>query len=178
MNVTDEDLARSAASGDSQNFYSSLERCYDRIFGLAFRLTGSHAEAEDLTQDICASLLKKLQSYQAKSHYSTWSYRVIVNAAHDRRRRATRHRKTALDWGDWELARQADYQEGVALTGWLITTMQSLPAEVRDTLAPVLDDVTHHNAGQIIGVSQGKIGWRVSQAKLRLRALKAPEQTQ
>ena len=97
MNVTDEDLARSAAAGDSQAFCSLLERCYDRIFGLAFRLTGNCAEAEYLTQDICASLPKKLQSYQAKSRYSTWIYRVIVNAAHDRRRRATRHRKTALD---------------------------------------------------------------------------------
>ena len=103
---------------------------------------------------------------------------MIVDAGHDRRQRVTRHRKTAFDWGDWELARQADFQEAVALTGWLITAIQSLPPEIRDTLALVLDDVTHHDAGLILGVSQGTISWQVSQAKSRLRALKAQEQTQ
>ena len=39
------------------------------------------------------------------------------------------------------------------------------------------DDVTHQEAGQILGVSQGTISWRVSQAKSQLRALKAQEQT-
>ena len=158
-------------------FCSLLERCYDRIFGLAFRLTGNRTEAEDLTQDICANLPKKLQTYQAKARFSTWIYRVIVNAAHDRRRRAARQGKAALDWGDWELARQAENHEAAALTDWLITAMQSLSPEIRDTLALVLDDVTHQEAGQILGVSQGTISWRVSQAKSQLRALKAQEQT-
>mgnify|MGYP001156704849 FL=1 len=177
MNMTDEDLAQSAAAGDRQAFCSLLERCYDRIFGLAFRLTGNRTEAEDLTQDICANLPKKLQTYQAKARFSTWIYRVIVNAADDRRRRAARQGKAALDWGDWELARQAENHEAAALTDWLITAMQSLSPEIRDTLALVLDDVTHQEAGQILGVSQGTISWRVSQAKSQLRALKAQEQT-
>ena len=123
MNMTDEDLAQSAAAGDRQAFCNLLERCYDRIFGLAFRLTGNRTEAEDLTQDICANLPKKLQTYQAKARFSTWIYRVIVNAAHDRRRRAARQGKAALDWGDWELARQAENHEAAALTDWLITAM-------------------------------------------------------
>ena len=102
---------------------------------------------------------------------------MIVNAAHDRRRRAARQGKPALDWGDWELARQAENHEAAALTDWLITAMQSLSPEIRDTLALVLDDVTHQEAGQILGVSQSTISWRVSQAKSQLRALKAQEQT-
>ena len=102
---------------------------------------------------------------------------MIVNAAHDRRRRAARQGKAALDWGDWELARQAENHEAAALTDWLITAMQSLPPEIRDTLALILDDVTHQEAGQILGVSQGTISWRVLQAESQFRALKAQEQT-
>ena len=64
-----------------------------------------------------------------------------------------------------------------ALTDQLITAMQGLPSEIRDTLALVLDDVTHQEAGQILGVSQGTISWRVLQAKSQFRALKAQEQT-
>ena len=82
---------------------------------------------------------------------------MIVNAAHDRRHRAARQGKVALDWGDWELARQAENHEAAALTHWLVIAMQSLPPEIRDTLALVLDDVTHQEAGQILGVSKGTI---------------------
>lgn len=172
MNINHEDLAQSAAAGERLAFCSPLERCYDRIFGLAFRLTGNRTEAEDLTQDSCANLPKKLQRYQADARFCTWIYRVIVNAAHDRRRRTARHGKAALDWGDWELARQAENHKAVTLTDWLITAMQSMPTEICDTLALVLDDATHQEAGQILGVSQSTISWQISQAKSRLRALK------
>ena len=102
---------------------------------------------------------------------------MIVHATHDHRRRAASHGKAALEWGDWELARQAEKYETAALTDWLTTTMQSLPPEIRDTLALVLDDFTHQEAGQILGISQGTNSWRILQAKSRLRALKEREQT-
>ena len=60
MEVSDEDLARAAAMGDRAGFAVLLERHYDRLFALAYRLTGARAEAEDLTQDVCAVLPAKL----------------------------------------------------------------------------------------------------------------------
>jgi RNA polymerase sigma-70 factor (ECF subfamily) len=55
--------------------------------------------------------------------------------------------------------------------------MQSLATELRETLALVLDDVSHKDAAQILGVSQGTISWRVADAKARPRGLRAREQT-
>ena len=52
MKTSDIDLAMAAAGGDSDAFAALLERPYDRLFGLCFRLTGSQFEAEDLCQDI------------------------------------------------------------------------------------------------------------------------------
>ena len=52
MDSDDDALARAAAAGDRAAFAALLGRHYDRLFGLAFRLTGRRAEAEDLTQDI------------------------------------------------------------------------------------------------------------------------------
>ena len=49
MKTSDETLAGAAAAGDAEAFSALLERHYDRIFRLAFRLTGARAEAEDLT---------------------------------------------------------------------------------------------------------------------------------
>ena len=61
MDTPDEMLATAAAQGDRAAFATLVGRHYDRIHGLAWRLTGAKAEAEDLTQDICAALPAKLR---------------------------------------------------------------------------------------------------------------------
>lgn len=175
MNASDEDLARAAAGGDAAAFGTLLERRYDGLFRLAFRLCGSRTEAEDLTQDICAALPAKLSAWRGESRFSTWLYRVAVNAAHDRRRRQASARKAADGWGDWELARQAEIAETAAQVDWLTRAMRALPEELRDTLALVLDDMNHREAGEVLGLSEGTISWRVSEAKKHLRALRATE---
>lgn len=175
METSDEDLARAAAGGDAAAFSALLERRYDGLFALAFRLTGSRAEAEDLTQDICAALPAKLAGFRGTAKFSTWLYRVAVNAAHDRRRRLASHRKAADGWGDWELARRAEAEETAGQVDWLITAMGQLKDDLRDTLALVLDEVTHREAAEILGVSEGTISWRISEAKKQLGALRATE---
>jgi RNA polymerase sigma-70 factor (ECF subfamily) len=175
MMTSDEDLAMAAATGDGAAFASLLERHYDRLFAFCFRLSGSRAEAEDLTQDICAALPAKLGSYQKRAKVTTWLYRVAVNAAHDRRRKAASHAKAAAGWGDWEIGRTAANTETGAQIDWLTAAMRQLPADLRDTLALVLDDMTHAQAADILGVSEGTISWRISEAKKALRAIKDTE---
>ncbi|MEO8530074.1 MAG: RNA polymerase sigma factor, partial [Deltaproteobacteria bacterium] len=137
MTVDDENLARAAAQGDGTAFGVLLERHYDRLFGLCFRLTGARAEAEDLTQDICAALPAKLQNFRGEARFGTWLYRVAVNAAHDRRRRHATHRKAADGWGDWEIARQDEITESQKAHDWLNRAMTALPVELRETVALV-----------------------------------------
>ncbi len=176
MTVSDEDLAQAAANGDKQAFSSLLNRHYDRLFRLAFRLTGQQAEAEDLTQDICAALPAKLRNYRGEAKFSTWVYRVTVNAAHDRRRRRATYMKASDGWGDWEVNRQAALSESAAQLDWLQRAMNSLSDDLRDTLALILDDVTHAEAAEILGISAGTISWRISEAKKHLRQLKEEEE--
>ncbi|WP_085878358.1 RNA polymerase sigma factor [Roseisalinus antarcticus] len=178
MKVSDEDLALAAGAGDGEAFAVLLERQYDRLFGLCFRLTGSRAEAEDLTQDICAALPAKLSSYRRQARVSTWLYRVAVNAAHDRRRRRASYMKATEGWGDWEQARAADSAAETQRQDWLIRAMASLSEDLRDTLALVLDDLTHAEAADVLGVSEGTISWRMSEVRKHLRALKEKEEAE
>lgn len=175
MMVSDETLAQAAAEGDAGAFATLLERRYDDVFRLAFRLTGARAEAEDLTQDVCAALPAKLRGYRAQARFMTWLYRVVINAAHDRRRRIATHARHATGWGDWETGRRAADAEAAEAVDWLYAAMRALPDDLRDTLVLVLDDMTHEEAAQCLGVSSGTIGWRVSQARTRLRALRESE---
>ena len=149
-----------------------VTRHYDRVFRLAFRLTGARAEAEDLTQDVCTDLPGKIEKFGGSARFTTWLYRVVVNAAHDRRRRRATYVKATTGWGDWEVARRAEAEETTEALDWLTTAMRALPEDLRDTLALVLDDMTHAEAAQILDVSEGTISWRISEAKKRLRELK------
>ncbi len=175
MKTSDEDLAAAAANGDGAAFANLLDRHYDRLFAFCFRLTGQRAEAEDLTQDICAALPAKLGSYQRRAKVTTWLYRVAVNAAHDRRRKRATYTKATSGWGDWEIARKAEQTETTEALDWLTAAMNQLTDDLRDTLALVLDDMTHAQAADILGVSEGTISWRISEAKKALRAIKEKE---
>ena len=172
MTTSDEALALAAAEGDSTAFSALITRHYDRVFRLAFRLTGARAEAEDLTQDICAALPAKLTAFRGEARFTTWLYRVTVNAAHDRRRRRATHAKAAQGWGEVETARRAEAEETRSALDWLTEAMGALPEDLRDTLALVLDDMTQAEAGEVLGVSEGTIAWRISEAKKRLRTMK------
>ena len=178
MDVTDEDLARAAAGGDGTAFELLLARVYDRLFGLCFRLTGSRAEAEDLTQDICLALPGKLAGYRGDARVTTWLYRVAVNAATDRRRKAASYARATDGWADWEVDRQTTATEAAEGRDWLYGAMAGLSPSLRETLALVLDEVTQAEAADILGVSEGTVAWRVAEAKKKLREMKEKEEAQ
>ena len=172
MMVSDEALARAAADGDGEAFASLISRHYDRVFRLAFRLTGVRAEAEDLCQDICSGLPAKIMGYRGEARFTTWLYRVVVNAGADRRRRRASYVKAAEGWGEVEVARRAEAAEVAEALDWLTVAMRALPDELRDTVALVLDEVTHAEAAEVLGISEGTVSWRMSEARKRLRAMK------
>lgn len=173
--TSDEDLAEAAAAGDGAAFASLLDRHYDRLFAFCFRLTGSRSEAEDLTQDICAALPAKLASYGRRAKVTTWLYRVAVNAAHDRRRKRATYAKATTGWGDWEVNRTAAIKDTTDKLDWLTAAMNTLSDDLRDTLALVLDDMTHAQAAEVLQISEGTVSWRISEGKKALRAMKEQE---
>ncbi|MDF0602804.1 sigma-70 family RNA polymerase sigma factor [Psychromarinibacter sp. C21-152] len=176
METGDSGLARAAAGGDREAFAALLARHYDGLFRVCFRLTGRQDHAEDLTQDICLALPAKLNGFRGEAKFSTWLYRVAVNAAHDARRRAATRAKAADGWGDWEIGRraaQADTAEGL---DWLHRAMARLPAELRDTAALTMgEEMTHAEAAEVLGVSEGTVSWRLSEIRKRLKALRDEE---
>lgn len=176
MDTPDETLATAAAGGDRDAFAVLVSRHYDRVLGLAWRLTGHRADAEDLAQDICAALPAKLGGWQAQARFTTWLYRVVVNAAHDQRRRQATRSRAGAGWGDWELARQDEMATQAEALDWLGLAMQRLTPELRDTVALVLgEEMTQAEAGAVLGLSEGTVAWRMSEVKKRLRALAAEE---
>jgi len=170
--VKDGDLVRAAAGGDREAFAEFLDLYYDRMFRFCFRLTGRREEAEDLTQDICLALPAKLKSFRGQARVTTWLYRIVVNAVHDRRRRDSSRTKAADGWGDWEVNRRATARDTAADLDWLRRAMGALPGDLRETVALTVDgEMTHAEAAEVLGVSEGTVSWRLSEVRKRLRAM-------
>src|SRR5438876_6565612 len=83
----DGDLVVLAVAGDRDAFGKLLQRHYDRIHGLAWQLTGSRADADDIAQDVCCTLVEKIGSFRGEAKFTTWLIGIIFNACRDFRRR-------------------------------------------------------------------------------------------
>jgi len=91
--VADEELAARAAAGDASAFETLVGRHEARVYRLAYRLTGSDADARDVLQDAFLAAYRGLASFRGAARFSTWLYRITTNAAL-MHRRARRRRPT------------------------------------------------------------------------------------
>lgn len=173
----DGSLAKRAAAGDRAAFAALLERHYDRIFRLGARVLGDIDEAADLAQDVCVALPGKLASYRGESKFTTWLYRVALNAARDAlRRRATRQRGER-GYAELDALERARLAARACESSWLRAALGCLSEELRTTVVLVIEEgLRHAEAGEVLGVSESTVSWRMHEVRRRLRALAAEEE--
>ena len=177
MEKSSEILAAEAAAGSAQAFHALLERHYDLMYRVAYRTLGQQADAEDLVQDICAALPKKLGSFRRDAKFESWLYRVVVNAGRDLMRRRGAQARAADGWGDVErMQREAAVEKKESLS-WLSRAMGRLSPELRETVALVLgEEMTHAAAGKVLGLKEGSVSWRMNEVKKELRLMAQAEE--
>ena len=67
------------------------------MFRWAFVITGDADDAEDITQQVSMIVHRKLNTFEERSAFSTWLYRIVRNTAVESRRRARYTREVPLD---------------------------------------------------------------------------------
>src|SRR5215831_19384762 len=77
--VTDEDLVLQAKDGDWNALEQLIGRHQAWIFNIAVRMVHKREEAEDITQEVLLKMLTNLSTFQGKSSFRTWLYRIVVN---------------------------------------------------------------------------------------------------
>ena len=91
----DAELLQAIAGGDRAAFDRLSRRHLDRAYGVALRMTGSRADAQDVVQDVFLRLWQRPDAWRpGQAQFSTWLYRVVVNRCLDLKRRP---RGTDLD---------------------------------------------------------------------------------
>ena len=76
---TDENLIREAVSGDKISLESLVRRHQDWIYNIALRMVFNPDEAKDVTQEVLIKIITKLSSFQGRSSFRTWAYRIVIN---------------------------------------------------------------------------------------------------
>lgn len=172
MMTSDQQLVEQAQAGDSAAFGLLLERHYDLIYRLAFRILGNQQDAEDITQDICVALPKKLASFKGNAKLTTWLYQVTVNTCRDFMRRCATTRKTHADYAqisaiqnDTQAQRRLDSEAAYQL----INTLEN---DLRETaLLVVAEGLNHAEAADILSIKESTVSWRMAKIRENLSAL-------
>ena len=83
--------------GDRAAFQLLFETYKDKVFSIAvYSSGGDRAVADDVTQQIFLKLFTAIRQFRGESEFTTWLYRLVVNACLDERRR----RRRLLPWGE------------------------------------------------------------------------------
>jgi len=86
--LTDDALLVLFANGDPDAAGALTDRLMPRAFGVALRVLGNRAEAEDITQEAMMRLWRMAPNWQSgQAQVSTWVYRVVMNLCIDLKRR-------------------------------------------------------------------------------------------
>lgn len=119
-------LAREFRDGREEAFPELVELLRERLFRLAWRLTGSSEDAFDCVQDAFVKVYRDIGAWNERSAFYSWLYRVTTNLAIDRLRRRKKDRELASD-----VARER-------------------PLAGRDTVAEVIErNATEHELGRL-----------------------------
>jgi RNA polymerase sigma factor (sigma-70 family) len=77
--ITDESLVAQARDGNWDALEQLIQRHQAWIFNIAVRMVRKREEAEDITQEVLLKMLTKLSTFQGRSSFRTWLYRIVVN---------------------------------------------------------------------------------------------------
>src|SRR5262245_29538386 len=84
----------SSLEGDYRRLY---DRYKDRVYNVCFRITGNPSDALDASQETFGIVFRRIREFRFESRFSSWVYRIAVNASIDVRRRARSRRLASLE---------------------------------------------------------------------------------
>ena len=158
----------------------------DRLYRLAYRLTGSKAEAEDLFQDVLVKVYRRVDELCGIREPGSWLCRIMYNHFIDNRRRFARQRLVSVDAAELPggldgLPGNDDPQRSAERAGDIICLERALAAlsDGHRTVV-LLHDVEGYKLSEIqdlTGEPLGTLKSRLHRARARLRDLLAADGT-
>ncbi|HLP18057.1 MAG TPA: sigma-70 family RNA polymerase sigma factor [Bacteroidota bacterium] len=105
MSHQDSDIVRRISQGDRRAYAELIDRHKDRAMTLALRMLKNRADAEEALQDAFVRAFGALSTFENKSTFATWFYRIVFNVCSTQLSKRPKQREASY---------QADADEGGA----------------------------------------------------------------
>jgi RNA polymerase sigma-70 factor, ECF subfamily len=164
-------------NGDHAAFEALLRAHQPMIHSLTFRMTGSLADAKDLTQETFVRAYCQLDTYRGDAKFSSWLCRIAVNACLNWRARENRRAEIHRQWSG-EALQEGDTENPVAdeINLRVQTALNRLPAQQRAAIIlTVYEEMSLGEAARALNCTTATAGWRVFAARAKLKKWLKPE---
>ena len=183
--MTEQELVQRLQAGDTEAFDTLFRQHFAKVYRQALHLLGTAAEAEEVVQEVFLTVYEKAHTFRGASAFTTWLYRLTVNAALSRLRRRTRRKEIALD--DYLPQFRADGHHLVRpVVDWSAdleqclahAQMQQLLWKAIELLQPLdkavlvlsdFEDLPNREIGEALGLTVLAVKARLHRARLFLR---------
>lgn len=176
MNI--ESQVKKAQSGDKQALENIVFEIQDNIYYLAMRMLFRHEDASEATQEILIIIITKLSTFQFKSKFTTWVYRVASNYLLSTKKLL--EKDPALSFDDFKFDLESDLQAPHAIQNSpdydlllnelriMCTMAMLLCLDQKHRLAYILGDVfelDHNEASECLSLSPANYRKQLSRAR-------------
>jgi RNA polymerase sigma-70 factor (ECF subfamily) len=166
-------LVTRAQSGDARSMDRLLGAHYQQMFHLALKVTRDGVKAQDVTQEACVQVLRRIDQFRSESRFGSWLCRIVVNTALLRHRREKRLVPTEevhapADWAPVPGPEQLSADREVLLRADAV--LDSLRDGDRDLfIRRFLDGLSLQDISAESGLSLPALKSRFHRARLRLK---------
>jgi RNA polymerase sigma-70 factor, ECF subfamily len=168
VSADDAQLVQAAQAGDRAALDHLLRRQYDRVWALCRRLAGNDADAQDATQEALIAIARGLRTFDGRSAFTTWSYRVATNACLDELRRRAR-RPVPAPTDEAPLPDPGPSPDHVADRIDIDAALRQLPEDFRAAVVlRDLCDMEYADIAATLGLPPGTVRSRIARGRALL----------
>lgn len=148
---------------------------HQQVYRLAYRITLSRKDAEDIVQDVFLKLYYKLHQFEEKSKISTWLYRIALNTSIDSQRRFNKWKEEKplhlITEEEMKLQKQNPTEHNATEIAELLNkAIAKLKRPFRNVLIlRNFEDFTYEDIAEILQITSGTVASRLNRAYSKLK---------
>ena len=156
------DIIESCRRGDRDAFRALYETYKDKVYSIAlYFFHGDASAASDITQQVFLKLIRDIAQFRGESGFSTWLYRLVVNACMDAARRA-KPREIVADTRSEPGSQEEDFARRQRAQS-VQAALSALPVKFRlPMLLRYFEDLSYQEMARALGCSMGTVASRLS----------------
>ena len=181
--MTDKEIIGLILQGDRNRYKLLVERYQPIVFRTCMGFLHNREDADDLTQDIFIQTYQTLPAYKGDASFSTWIYRITVNASLNKLRKSSKHhllqRLENIFGSDKSKeytfpASDSENPETILIHAerneWVEKALNSLPEKQRTAIVlSKYDDLSQREIAEIMDTTEGAVEALIQRAKANLR---------